>query len=67
MSKYIKEKDSFILFPALYQMRDSEPVNFPSLLKHRSFQPRRITVNKRSVRVLGGLFEVSTSQIIFEG
>ena len=67
MSKYIKEKDSFILFPALYQIQDSEFANLPSLLNRKGFQPRRITVNKRSVRVLGGLFEVSTSQMIFEG
>jgi len=67
MSKYIREMDLVLVkFPVPYRVPDRELANLPALFRAMDFQPRRVTVRKRNVKVLGGLLEFNTGQVIFE-
>ena len=67
MNNYIKEMDLVLVkYPVLYRAPDRELANLPALFREMDFQPRRITVRKRNVKVLGGLLEFNTGEIIFE-
>lgn len=57
-----------INFPCKYPLisRDHEFSDLPDLFRKADFQPRRITVRKNSLKVLGGLIEFNTTSIIFD-
>lgn len=67
MSKYIRETDLFLVkYPVPYRAPDRELANLPALFREMDFEPRRVTVRKRNVKVLGGFLEFNTNSVIFE-
>jgi hypothetical protein len=57
-----------INFPCKYPLipKDYEFSRFPDLLRKTDFQPRRITVRKKNLKVFGGLIEFNEVSIIFD-
>jgi len=55
-------------FPCKYPLisRDYEFSGLPSLPMKADFQPRRITVVKKNLKVFGGLIEFNEVSIIFD-
>lgn len=62
----IKETHLILVNYPMPLRRDRELSNLPALFREIDFQPRRVTVRKSNVKVLGGLLEFNTGQVIFE-
>lgn len=52
--------------PLFLDTNEHEFSGLPALFREIDFQPRRVRLNAKKVRVLGGLLEFNSASIIFD-